>query len=220
MLILATVIFMLILGIAYWRAGVFTAFCMFASILLAGVITFNFWEPLANLLEPALKDTPIKGFEDFIVMAGLFIVTLLILRVVVNLLNSHRIEYHAVLDQFGGAFVGLLAGYFLSGFLICAVETLPLHENFLGFEPKSEKDSILRAVMPSDRAWLALMRQVGSGAFGRRLNPVPDEDLPYGPYHTFDPKENFEERYRYLRRHGNNRPPLRMPRKSGKNSKE
>src|SRR6266852_4062581 len=58
-----TIAITLALAYAYYREGLFTAFTMFCNVFLGGLIAFNFWEPLAALLEPILAGTFLRGYE-------------------------------------------------------------------------------------------------------------------------------------------------------------
>src|SRR5262245_16602137 len=133
-----TIILMLIVGYAYFREQALTAFIMFVNVCLAGVITCNFWEPLADLLDPLLTGGYFAGFEDFLVMVLLFSVSLGLLRLVTNSLAYAEVEYPPAVGQGGGIVFGLLTGYMLSGFLVAALETLPWHEHFMYFQPRTE----------------------------------------------------------------------------------
>ena len=58
----------------------------------------------------------------------------------------------------------MLVGYLTSGFLICVFQTMPWHQNFLGFdyEYHSGSEGTLRRFLPPDRVWLALMHRSGA----------------------------------------------------------
>ena len=58
-----TILIMLGVGYAYLREGLLTAFAMLINVLLAGTITFNFYEPLAAMMEPALSGSFFAGYE-------------------------------------------------------------------------------------------------------------------------------------------------------------
>jgi hypothetical protein len=99
----------------------------------------------------------------------------------------------------------------VSGFLICAFQTLPWHENFMFFEPKYETGSehLVRHVLPPDRVWLALMHRAGAYALSRREDPrMSSSPSYYDRYVTFDKYGSFEMRYARYRRYGDNREPL------------
>jgi uncharacterized membrane protein required for colicin V production len=206
MITILTVIVILIVGYAQMREGLFTAFCMLVNIILAGVVAFGFFEPFADKMEPSLAGGFMAGFEDFLALLILFAVTLIVLRVITNKLAPEMLAFDGNV-QYGGALLGLVSGYLLSGFLICAMETLPWHENFLDFQPRTGNDTGPRSIFPPDRVWLAMMRHAGA-------NPLAwEEDDPsassnYDRYLTFDRHATFEQRYLRYRRHGETRPPL------------
>jgi hypothetical protein len=202
-----TIIIMLIVAYAYFREQALTAFAMFINVCLAGVITFNFWEPLADLLDPMFAGMFLAGFEDFLVMILLFSVSLGLLRTATNSLAYMTVEYPAAVGQGGGVFFGLLTGYLVSGFLVAALETLPWHENFMYFEPRADNESGLRSFFPPDRAWLALMRRTGAYPLsGREVeDPPEDAESNYDTYQTFDRDPTYELRYLRYRRYSDAR---------------
>jgi len=198
-----TVILMLLVAYAYFREQALTAFAMFVNVCLAGVVTCNFWEPVADWLDPILVGSFFAGFEDFVVMVLLFCVTLGLLRVATNSLAYAAVEYPAAVGQGGGIFFGLLTGYLVAGFLVAALETLPWHEHFMYFEPRAENESSFRSFFPPDRAWLALMCRAGAYPLsGREIDDPPEEpESNYDRYQTFDREGTFELRYQRYRRY-------------------
>jgi hypothetical protein len=196
MLEVFTVLVMLGVAAALAFEGLFTALCMFVNVILAGLITFNFYEPLADFLEENLAGTQALGHEDAICLVFLFWIVLGVLRVVTNLLAPAEIDFDALIHRGGGAFFGLLTGYLVAGFLVTVFQTLPLHENFLGFEPKIEAKQGLRHYLPPDRVWLALMHRAGTASFSSEKD------------HTFDRAGNYALRYTRHRRHNDQRGPM------------
>ena len=151
-------------GYAYLREGLLTAFAMLCNVLLAGFITFNFWEPLADILAPVFSGMFLAGYEDFICMMGLFAVTLGALRTATNVFANVLVQFPQTIQRTGGFLVGMLVGYLTWGFLVCVFQTMPWHQNFLGFdfEYKSGSEGTLRRFLPPDRVWLALMHRGGA----------------------------------------------------------
>lgn len=196
MLEFATILIMLMVAYAHWREGIFTAVTMCVNVFLAGLFTFNFWEPLADVFDPVFAKSFLAGYEDMLVMLLLFSVSLGVLRVLTNNLSTTQVEFQPLLQQFGGAAFGLITGYFVSGILLCMMQTLPWHESFMNFEPRRSDEPTLRSFLPPDRVWLALMHRAGAAAFSRT------ED------NTFDGDGNFELNYLRYRRYGENRNPL------------
>jgi hypothetical protein len=168
------------------------------------VVTFNFFEPLADLVDPLIHGTVVEGYEDFFFLVLLFSAALGFFRWATNNLANAQIEYPAALQQFGGAAVGLVTGYLVAGFLVCALQTLPWHESFLEFQPRKTGESEIRRLLPSDRVWLALMRHAGAYPFPR-IEINEDADTPYDRYATFDRAGTFELRYLRHRRYTDTR---------------
>ncbi|HEY7330744.1 MAG TPA: CvpA family protein [Gemmataceae bacterium] len=185
-----TFIIMVAGAYAFWRQGVLPAFAMTVNILLAGLVAFNFFEPLAGQLESMVNDTFMQGYEDSFSLVVLFSATLLFLRWASNELIHTLILYNPILQQGGAVLFGALAGYLVAGFLTCVAQTLPANEHFLQLEPRKVDSSgkINRRILPADHVWLALMHRASRTAFDW------DEES------VFDRDGSFELRYGHERR--------------------
>lgn len=194
MLVFMTLLIMLVVCYSYWHEGLLTACCMFINVLLAGLLAFSVFEPIADKLDPILADSFLEGFEDCLCLVLVFSVSLGLLRLATNTLAYTTLDYPPALLHGGGLFFGALTGYLVSGFLVCAIQTLPLPRHFLQFEAEVQPEGptrMVRRLLPPDRVWLALMHRAGLGPFS------------WGDGPTFDPNGNFELRYsRYRRKEG------------------
>jgi hypothetical protein len=197
MLTLLTILIMLGLGYLFLLQGLAIGFTMFCNVFLAGLIAFNFWEPLADLLDAPLSHSFFAGYEDAVCLTGLFGIAFALLRLTTNILSGAVIEFHPLAQRIGGAFFGLASGYLLSGFLVSIFQTLPWHENFWGYEPDWQNhQSGLDNLFPPDRVWLSMMHRAGKAGFAR------------GDRATFDPEATFVIRHARFRRYGDQRDPL------------
>jgi hypothetical protein len=198
-----TVLIMLGVGYAYLREGLFTAFAMLINVLIAGTLTFNFYEPLAALMEPTLSNTFFAGYEDMVCMIGLFALILGILRTATNAICGTMVQFPTPLQRPGAFVVGLAVGYFAAGFLICALQTLPWHQHFMSFDAESKGAAEpIRRVLPPDRVWLALMHRAGAYPFSSEEESKGKEsNSRYDKYKTFDPEGTFELNYHRYRRY-------------------
>jgi uncharacterized membrane protein len=207
LLTFVSILIMFAVAYAFLREGILTACVMCINILLAGLVAFNFWEPLARLADPPLNGTFMGGYEDALCLLILFCVTLALLRVATNALSPSMVVFPPAVQRGGGFAFGLLAGYFVAGFLLCTFQTLPWHENFMFFEPgiDREKDNALRRFLPPDRVWLSLMYQAGRYSFANNLDERGSgkrgSDSPLDQYQTFDKYGTFELRYSKYRRY-------------------
>ena len=204
MIAIATLVIMFAAVYANYRNGLFTSVAMLMMVLLSGLFAFGFWEPIADVLDLAFQQNlrVISGGEDFLVLAILFCLSLFLLRLGYSYLAPDMIDEHGALQHFGGGAIGLIVGYFVAGFLICAMQTLPLDERFLDFEPRVESEPGYRAFYPPDRVWLALMRHASAMPFSWK------EDKNEGGPEMFDRDATFELRYLRYRRSTESRPPM------------
>jgi hypothetical protein len=198
LLIFLTLVLMVAVGYCYLREGVLTSFTMLCNVFVAGLVAFNFWEPVANLLEPLFPEWSGPGFppffwgyEDAFALMFIFCLTLGLLRLTTNNLAHTEVEYTLWLQRPGAVAVGVVTGYLVSGFLLCVIQTLPWSQHFMGFESASEKRNGALLIMPPDRVWLALMHRAGA-------YPFADSDSPAD---TFDANGSFEFRYQRYRRY-------------------
>ena len=189
MLVVLTAFVMLAVTYAFWQEGLQTAFCTCVNVVLAGLVAFCLFEPLADALDGAWQTTFLSGYEDCLSLVLIFAVVLGGLRLATNSIAPTNLEYPGLLLRAGGVLFGLLTGYLVAGFLLCAVQTLPLPEHFLQFEAKVAPGGAegLRRVLPPDRVWLAMMHRASAGPFTRGGPP-------------FDADGSFEFRYQRLRR--------------------
>ncbi len=207
-----TIIVMLAVTWAYLRLGLMTAFMMCVNVVAAGLIAFNFWEPLADTLDAVFTGTFLKGYEDAICLTGLFCVSLGLLRLITNFLCSTYVTFAPVVQYGGGIFFSLVLGYLTCGFLLTVLQTLPWHQNFMFFEHRYDPNqpaAAVRRVLPPDRVWLALMRRAGAYTFAnqedkRVLNPDSFSDRFLKEHLTFDKYGTFEPRYARYRRYDSN----------------
>ena len=206
MLIFMAVLIMLIVAYAQCREGVFTSATLCANVVLAGVLTFYFWEPLADVLGDLFAGGMLAGYEDALVLTVLFSCFVIMLRMAVNKLVPQAVYFPGYEQQVGGSLFGLVSGYLVAGFLLCVLQTLPWHENFLTFAPRSDGETALRSYLPPDRVWLALMRHAGAVPLAWKVER--DDENPFDRYGTFDGAGTFELRYLRYRRHGDKREAL------------
>ena len=199
MIVVATLLIMLAGAYAQYRNGLFTSVAMLIMVFISGLVAFGFWEPIADFLDRVFQNNALAGCEDMIALTLLFSVTLFALRMATNYIAPDLIDEHGALQHFGGAAVGLVTGYFVAGFLICAVQTLPLDERFLGFEPRQPGEPDYRSIYPSDRVWLTMMRHAGAVPFSWKEED-PEATTSLERYATFDRNGTFELRYLRYRR--------------------
>jgi len=215
MLVAFTVFVMAAVAYVYLGEGLVTASIMCINVLLAGLVAFDFFEPLADAIANQFSGSSFADYADTICLIGLFALTLGLLRLATNTLQPLQLELQGAVQSLGGAAFGLVTGYLVAGFLICVFQTLPLPVNFLGFDPAYEATAGLRNYLPADRVWLGLMQFAGAHGLSngddesRNLPVLPDEltNRRIDGTPTFDKYGTFEMRYARYRRYGDNRDP-------------
>jgi hypothetical protein len=214
MLVLFTLIIIGIVAFMQYRNGLFTSAAMIVQVLIAGLVAFGFWEPIADELEASLANGSLAGYEDAIALVGLFSLTLAGLRLVTNRLNKAMIDFNWTVQQIGGPAAGVVTGYLVAGFLVCVFQTLPIEENFVGFTLRKSDEPGLRRFLPPDRFWLALMRY--GGAYPLVSSEAKDDPAKkendksaFDRWETFDRAGTFELRYARYRRHTERRGPMK-----------
>src|SRR5438270_12083465 len=115
MLAAFTVLIVLVVGYALFSQGLLTAFTTLVNVFLAGLLAFNFWEPIAGVVEKQIGNTPVKGYEDWICLIFLFCVALVALRVITTLLAITEPALPPAVQSTGAAICGLLTGYLTAG---------------------------------------------------------------------------------------------------------
>ena len=187
----------------YFREGLFTAVMMFFNVVAGGIFTFHLWEPLANFFDPLFQDSFLAHTEDFFCMILLFSVSVGLLRLLTNHMVDTKLDYTPAVQQIGGAIVGACTGYMVCGFLVIAMETLPVQEHFMGYQPRAADESEMRRFLPPDRVWLSMMRHAGVNPFARAQDN-PAAETRYLRHRTFDRNGTFEIRYSRYRRFDEN----------------
>ena len=60
------VLIMAVIAYAFWREGPLTAFAMCANVLVAGLLAFNFWEPVAEALDSGFSGSFLDGRDRLV----------------------------------------------------------------------------------------------------------------------------------------------------------
>lgn len=129
------------------------------NIILAGLLAFNFFEPLARFLEGQMASYTF--FLDFISLWLIFCVSLVVLRTASNLLSRVKVRFLMIVDRVGSGILAVLVGWVMVCFTAATLHTAPLARNFMwgGFNPEKR---MLFGLAP-DRQWLGLVRLASRG---------------------------------------------------------
>lgn len=157
-----------------WSAGV-----TFLSVILAGLIAMNFFEPAAILLSRSLPSWDDRF--DVIALLGLFAGGVFLLRLLGERVAPSYVQVHAMVDQAGRWAFGLGTGYVTMAILLTALHTAPVPRDFLGFT--AERANVFG--LAPDRQWLGFTQHVTGRAFARH-DMAAYLGAPPGTPHAFD----------------------------------
>jgi hypothetical protein len=184
------VILLVILGLVAWcvaSEGVVGAALTLVSVVFAGLLAINVFEPLASFLERTISLGPAWSYRwDFLALMGSFALFVFLLRLMCEHLSPTFVQTQQLVHDIGRWACGLLTGYVTIAFLLTALHTAPLPRvvskagttEFLGF--RAERSNFFG--MAPDRQWLGFTQHVSLGAL-RRGRPFDGPLYARGDYH-------------------------------------
>ena len=125
MLINATAVLFALLCV-YWFAfkeGFFSGVIHLACVVVAGALTFAFWEPLALVM---LNSPSTREWAWGVSLLSLFCVFLFVLRLTANFAIPEKINFPNLPDLIGGGITGAGSGILTTGMLMLGVGFLPV----------------------------------------------------------------------------------------------
>jgi hypothetical protein len=177
--------------------GLWGAALMFFNVVFGAMIAFNFYEPLASLLDR----TGINwGFSDTLCMMGLFCVSVLLLRLTTETIAPVQVRFPPALYHAGRLLFGLAGATVTMAVVILAFEAAPVHKKvfyFIDYETKPPFGLGL------DHQWLGFFQYQTGAVFARY--GVGKRD-PYGQYGRRGPVQLFDPRGDWLIVHQESRP--------------
>jgi hypothetical protein len=199
MLNLVLLLIFLIVAAAAWVQGLWNSIITLINMLLAMMLAFNYFEPLADMIDE--QDASYTYLVDFLVLWGLFVVAFGLLRIMTDVLSRKRVAFEFWTETVGRSIVAVWVAWLFVGFFCASLHTAPLPRSPLGFQPTPTAGNFLG--MAPGRQWLGFMQSRSRGALSRpesdqaNLSPLPeDENLKV---RVFDPESRFILKY-YQRR--------------------
>jgi hypothetical protein len=191
------VITVLILGMAYALVseGAWGATLMFFNVMFAGLITFNFYEPLATL---AVEKGMAGSWADFVCCMVMFLICLIILRVITDQVSPGMVRLPKPIYHLGGLVFGLGSGAMMAGILLCVLDTAPVHRKIFGMLAYDSQPPYKQGL---DRVWLAFVQRSSGYSFS-----IYDEDAERDPEGEFENIRVFDPHGAWLIEHQNGRP--------------
>ncbi len=186
-IVIDLVIVGLILGMtwALTSEGLWGSALMFFNVLFGGIIAFNFYEPLARLID----STGIGwGFSDTLCMLGLFIIATLLLRLSTETLAPSMVRFPPPVYHIGRLIFGLAGSVVTVAIILLAFEAAPVHKKVFTVIDYTTKPPFGQGL---DRMWLAFF-QYTTGSIFPTYDPAYRDPLrEYGNSKVFDPKAEW-----------------------------
>jgi hypothetical protein len=185
MLTLVLVLIFLIAVGLLWFQGLWSNAISLINTTLAAIVALNYFETVAKL---AVNQWPQYTYMwDFIALWALFVLTLVVLRLVTDLLLSRRrVTFEFWTEMVGRSVLAIWVAWIFIGFTCVTLHTAPLPEpDALGFQKSYNSGNFLG--MAPGKQWLGFMQSRSTGA------------LSGGSGGEFDPQSEFILKY-YKRR--------------------
>jgi hypothetical protein len=160
------IILLLVFGLVTWSVageGAWGAGLVCLSVIFAGLLAMNFFEPVALLLERYVTAMPPWSQRfDIIALIGIFAGTILLLREATDRLLPTYVAMHGYVFEAARWGAAALTGYVTIAFLLTALHTARLPREFIGFKPERKN---LFGMLAPDMQWLGFTQYVSERVF-------------------------------------------------------
>lgn len=189
----------IIAGLTYalTSEGLWGAALMFFNVLFAGMIAFNFYEPLAVLLD---KTGINWGFSDTLCFLALFCVALVLLRLTTETLAPAMVRFPTPVYHAGRFLFGVAGAMLTVAILLIGAECAPVHKKLFKAYEYSNKPPFGLGL---DHQWLGFFQHQTGGPFSQYNAGGRD---PFGTYGQGRNINLFDPRGEWLINHQNARP--------------
>jgi hypothetical protein len=189
-LLMDFIILFLALGVTYAliSEGLWGSALMFFNVLFAGMIAFNFYEPLAKLLD----STGINwGFSDTLCMLGVFCVALVVLRMTTETIAPAMVRFPTAVYHGGRIVFALAGGAVTVAIIVLAFHAAPVHKKIFSAVDHTSKPPF---GMGLDHMWLAFFQYETGQIFSNLGKGGRDPYRQYGyggRVNVFDPRAEW-----------------------------
>lgn len=212
MLNLVLLLIFLIVAAGTWFQGLWNSVITLINLILAVMVAFNYFEPLASTLEA--QDPSYTYLLDFLALWGLFALSFGLLRMMTDILSRRRVVFDFWTETVGRSVLAIWIAWLFVGFVCATLHTAPLSAHFMGFQKTPTAGNFLG--MAPGRQVLAFIQSRSMGALSReesdpaKRSPRPeDEDRQV---RIFDPESEFIPKYHQRRKNFEDEPSFRVAR--------
>lgn len=182
------VIAALMLGIAYalMSEGLWGACLMFFNVLFAGIIAFNFYEPLAALIAANLGF--ISHLADLISLLGIFVVALVVFRLTTETLAPSMVRFPAPVYHIGRILFAVAGSAVTVAILLLGLECAPVHKKIANSIDYKRKPPFNLGL---DHEWLGFFQYTTGSVFANYGGGRRDPFGEYGSAKVFDARSEW-----------------------------
>jgi hypothetical protein len=194
----------LIAGLTYalTSEGLWGSALMFFNVLFGALIAFNFYEPLAAMLD----STKIGwGFSDTLCLLGLFSISVLLLRMTTETIAPAQVRFPVPLYHAGRLIFGLGGAAVTMSIIILAFHCAPVYKKIFGVVDYKSKPPFNLGL---DHQFLGFFQYATGAVFAQYGSGQRDPFGEYGKGRTGEryPVQFFDPRAEWLIRHEQARP--------------
>jgi hypothetical protein len=194
----------LVLGLLYalTSEGLWGAALMFFNVLFSGMIAFNFYEPLAKLID----STGINwGFSDTLCMLAIFCISVLLLRMTTETIAPAMVRFPAAVYHIGRFVFGAAGAMVTIAIVILSFHAAPVHKKIF---TAVKYDSKPPFGLGLDHQWLGFFQYETGAVFTTLGAGQLDPHKAYGVSRTGArlPVKVFDPRAKWLLEHQDARP--------------
>ena len=139
------------------REGLWSNVLLLINILISGLVAYGFYSPLVVYLDQDVTNGQHTYWLDFAVIWGLYMITMLVIRVLMGTISKTRMRFKHPIDSVGGPIAGLLAAWTLAAFALATLHTSPMGKEAFGLDKADANSSVLTS---PDVAWLKLVEKM------------------------------------------------------------
>lgn len=155
-----------IVGYCVASDGPWNAAITFVSVVLAGLLAMNFYEPAAIFLTANVRgDYDWQHYWDVIALMGIFAVAVFLFRLMGERLLPTYAEVNSLAYDVTRWGLGAATGYTTMAIVLTALHVAPLPREFIGFTPERMN---FFAMSAPDRQWLGLTQYISERALSTR----------------------------------------------------
>lgn len=136
----------------------------FFSVVFAGLIATNYFEPLAAIMQPSLPRGDWAMRADYLAFMGLFAGLVFLFRLITDKIVPDLMEIHPLAYDIIRWITAVATGYATMAILLTSLHLTALPRNFIGFTP--ERANFLNMDSP-DRRWLGFVQYNSEHIFRR-----------------------------------------------------